>query len=144
MSKRHDILEATKTQLTTYLTWAKSIEWENIRIMSSDFGEHEIPRVQFYYLTTEYQQQQGRVQATAILNVEVCLKSTETLVVDQRDLFDKMDDVLLAFGKQANLGVPGVIHVRLLSDEVDAHTILPHFIGILTFEVVYLTTYTGC
>lgn len=144
MSKRHEILEAVKSQLSSSLTWAKSIEWENIRIMSSDFGEHEIPRVQFYFLNTNYQQLQGRVQATAILNVEVCLKSSENAVVDQRDLFDKMDDTLQAFGQRANFGVPGVIHARLLSDEVDAHTILPHFIGILTFEVVYLTTYNGC
>ena len=144
MSKRRQILDAMKTLLTGKLTWAKVVEWEKVRILSSDFGEHEIPCVQFYHLNTTYKQIQGRVEAHAVFNVEVCLKSFQTGVVDQRDLFDKMDDVLTGMGSQANLGVPGVIHARLLSDEVDTHTISPHFIGILTFEVVYLTTYTGC
>lgn len=144
MSKRREIFDAIKAQLTSELTWAKIVDWEKIRLLSSDFGEHEIPCVQFYQLPTEYRQQQGRVQATALISVEVVLKSSVDGIVDQRDLFDRMDDILRGFGTKPNLGVPGVIHIRLIGDEVDAHTIQPHFVGIMTFEVVYLTTYTGC
>ena len=144
MSKRRDIFDAIKTQLTTALTWAKVVDWEKIRIMSTDFGEHEIPCVQFYALPTDYRPQQGRNQATMLIQVEVVLKSSVEGVVDQRDMFDRMEDVSLAFGQRPNLGVPGVIHVRLIKDFTDPHTIHPHFIGILTFEVVYMTTYTGC
>ena len=144
MSKKREIFDAVKTQLTEQLAWAKVVDWEKIRIMSSDFGDHEIPCVQFYPLPTEYKPQQGRNQATMVLQVEVVLKSSVEGVVDQRDLFDRMDAVCLAFGTRPNLGVPGVIHVRLVKDFTDPHTIQPHFIGILTFEVVYMTTYTGC
>lgn len=143
-SKRHQIFDTIKTQLTTALTWAKIVDWEKIRILSSDFGEHEVPCVQFYALPTEYKPVTGRSEATMLLSVEVVLKSSASGVVDQRDLFDRMEDVILAFGSKANLGVPGVIHVRLVKDFIDAHTIQPHFVGILTFEVVYMTTYTGC
>jgi hypothetical protein len=142
--KRRDIFDAIKAQLLAEITWAKSVEWENIRILSSDFGEHEIPRIQFYTVGTSFKPIQGQVQATTSIVIEVCLKSSTLGVVDQRDLFDKMNDVMLAMGKKANLWLPGVIHIRPLSDECDTHTIQPHFIGIMVFEVVYLTTYTGC
>jgi hypothetical protein len=144
MSKRRDIFDAIKTQLTGALPWAKIVDWEKIRLMSSDFGEHEVPCVQFYALPTEYRPQQGRNQASMLLSVEVVIKSSVEGVVDQRDMFDRMEDVILAFGKNPNLGVAGVIHARLIKDFIDPHTIHPHFIGILTFEVVYMTTYTGC
>lgn len=144
MSKRREIFDAIKTQLTTALTWAKVVDWEKIRILSADFGEHEIPCVQFYALPTDYRPQQGRNQATMLISVEVVLKSSVEGVVDQRDMFDRMDDVALAFGQNPNLGIQGVIHTRLLKDFTDPHTIQPHFIGILNFEVVYMTTYTGC
>ena len=144
MSKKREIFDAIKTQLTTALTWAKVVDWEKIRILSTDLGEHEVPCVQFYALPTEYRPQQGRHEAHMQISVEVVLKSSVEGVIDQRDMFDRMNDVALAFGSKANLGVPGVIHVQLLKDYVDAHTIQPHFVGILTFEVVFMTTYTGC
>lgn len=143
-SKRAQILDALKSQLTPLLTWAKVIDWQKIRILSSDFSEHELPCVQFYHVRTDYEQQQGRVQARMTLNIEVCLKSTTAGVVNQKDLFDRMDDILLAVGSNANLGIPGMIHARLLADETDTHSIEPHFIGILVFEFIYLTTFTGC
>ncbi len=144
-SRRADIFDALKTQLTTALTWAKVVDWEKIRILSSDFAEHELPCVQFYHVRTDYEHQQGRVQARMSLNIEVCLKSSYNQgEVDQKDLFDKMDDIILAIGNKANLGVPGVIHLRYVSDETVTHTIAPFYIGILNFEAIYLTTYTGC
>jgi hypothetical protein len=143
-SKRSDIFDALKTQLSSKLTWAKVIEWEKVRILTTDFPEHELPCIQFYHVRTDYQPQQGRVEARMEVNVEVCIKSTATEVVDQQTLFDYMDGILQAIGQSPNLGVAGVIHMRLLRDETDAHTLLPHFIGILTFEVLYLTTFTGC
>lgn len=143
-SKRAQILDALKTLLTTSLPWAKVVAWERIRLLSSDFLDHELPCVQYYHLRTDYTPMQGRVEARMQFNIEICMKSSSTSVVDQRDLFNKMDDILQAIGSQANLGIGGVIHLRLLSDETDTHSILPHYIGILTFEALYLTTYTGC
>lgn len=143
-SKRANILDALKTLLVAQLSWAKTVEWERIRLLSTDFKDHELPVAQFYHLRTDYEQQQGRVQGRMQIAIEVCLKSTATSVVDQRDLFDKMDDVLKAIGTQPNLGIPGVIHLRLLGDETDLHSITPHYIGILNFEALYLTTFTGC
>lgn len=143
-SKRAQILDALKTLLTSKLTWAKVVEWERIRILTSDFQDHEIPVVQFYHTRTDYTHQQGRVEGRMNFNIEVCLKSSTAAEVDQKDLFDKMDDVLKAIGTSPNLGVSGVIHLRYLGDETDAHTVLPHYIGVLNFEAIYLTTYTGC
>jgi hypothetical protein len=143
-SKRRQIFDAIKTQLTANLPWAKIVDWEKVRLLSSDFGDHEIPCVQFYHVRTPYEPARGQVQAKMLISVEVVMKSSYAGVVDQRDLFDKMDDVLLAFGKSINLGVPGVIHAQLLQDETDTHTISPHFLGTMTFEVTYLTIYGGC
>jgi len=143
-SKRAAILDNLKTLLTSKLTWAKTVDWQKVRLLSGDFKDHELPVVQFYHLRTDYAQQQGRVEATAQFSVEVCMKSLSTGVIDQRDLFDKMDAVLKAIGSNPNLGIAGLIHLRLVSDETDTHTIAPHYIGILNFEAVYLTTYTGC
>jgi hypothetical protein len=144
-SKRATILDNLKNLLTTQCgSWAKKIDWEKIRILLSDFGEHELPLIQFYHVRTDYEQQQGRVQARMVLNIEICLKSTVSGTINQKDLFDKMDLVLQGIGTNPNFGVPGVIHARLLSDETDTHTLDGIFVGILVWEIIYLTTYTGC
>jgi len=144
-SQRSLILAAMKTQLTANITWAKIIDWEKIRILTADFPEHELPCIQFYHVRTDYEPQQGRVQARMSINVEVCIKSSYNGgKVDQKTLFDYMDDILRAVGVKPNLGIAGVIHTKLMSDETDAHSLQPHYIGILNFEVLYLTTFTGC
>jgi hypothetical protein len=143
-SKRSDLLANLKTLLVAQLSWAKVVAWEQVRLLSSDFQDHELPCVQFYHVRTDYEQQQGRVQARMMFNVELCMKSNASAAVDQQDLFDKMDDILKAVGTNPNLGIPGMIHLRLLSDETDTHTIVPHYLGILAFEATYLTTFTGC
>lgn len=143
-SKRAQILTALKNLLVAELPWAKVVAWERIRLLSSDFADHELPLVQYYHLRTDYTPMNQRVEARMQFNIEVCQKTTSTGAVDQRDLFNKMDDILLAIGKNPNLGVSGIIHLRLLSDETDTHSVLPHYIGVLTFEALYLTTYTGC
>lgn len=143
-SKRHLILEALKTQLTAQLTWAKSIQWENIRILASDFNDSEVPAVQFYHVRTDYEHQNGRVQARSLVNIELAMKSSASTVIDQRDLFDKIDAIIEAVGSNPNLGVAGVIHARLISDETDAFTIKPFLLGVVQFEIIYLTKYNGC
>ena len=141
--KRH-IFDALEAQLVANLPWAKTISWEKIRLLSSDFASHEIPVVQFYHLRTDYDHSQGRLDARMRLVVEVVTKATATATADQRTLFDLMEDVELAVGLVPNLGVPGVIHVRYLSDESDIHTIEPFFLGVLTFEVIHRKGYAGC
>lgn len=143
-SKRSELLGALKSLLLAQCPWAKVVAWEQIRLLSSDFQDHELPCVQFYHVRTDYTPQQGRVEARMQFNVEVCLKSNANSSVDQQALFDRMDDILKAVGTNPNLGIPGMIHLRLLSDETDTHTIVPHYLGILAFEATYLTTYTGC
>jgi hypothetical protein len=141
MGKRREIFDALKTQLEQ-LTWAKGVEWEKIRILASDFAEYEVPRIQFYHVSTSYTHEQGRLLAAMLINVELVTMSTAANFADQRTLFDLQEEVEQMIGSEANLGVQGVIHVRYISDETDLHSIEPYFIASLTFEVIYHKPYT--
>jgi hypothetical protein len=143
-SKRSQLLTNLKSLLTTHCSWAKMISWEKIRVISSDFAEHELPVIQFYHVRTDYEQQQGRALARMQFNIELCLKSTTSGVINQKDLFDKMDLILQAIGTNPNLDISGMIHLRPISDETDIHILEPLFIGVWNFEALYLTTFAGC
>jgi len=140
---RHKIFDALEAQLRAGLTWPKTIAWDRIRLLSSEFGDHEIPVVQFYAIREDIVHQHGKLEAHMQLSIEVCLRQTQFATCDQSTLVDYLEEVEQCVGAQPNFGVPGVIHARYMSVEVDLHTIEPIYYGRLNFDVIYHKPYTG-
>jgi hypothetical protein len=135
-------MEAIKTRLSS-LTWAKSCDWKKIRISMDGTNQDQIPMIQFYQNGTSYTHEQGRLQATMQVSVELVLRSTATQEYDQADLMDKMQEIIEAVGLNPNLGIAGVIHARVLSDDLDLHLLEPYFYGTIIFEVIFYVKYNS-
>ncbi len=139
---KKQIMEAIKTRLSS-LTWAKSCDWKKIRISMDGTNQDQIPMIQFYQNGTSYTHEQGRLQATMQVSVELVLRSTATQEYDQADLMDKMQEIIEAVGLNPNLGIAGVIHARVLSDDLDLHLLEPYFYGTIIFEVIFYVKYNS-
>jgi hypothetical protein len=140
---RTQMMEAIHTKLSQ-LTWAKYVEWENIKLMAGDFADHDVPAIQFYVANTSYTHQGGRVEATSDLYIELVMMQTDQAIVKPQDLMDKMEEIELKIGEQPNLGIPGMVHLRYLGDDIDMHTIAPYYYGRLSFQAIYHKKYSGC
>jgi hypothetical protein len=144
MSMKRQLFDALEAQLVAALPWAKTISWQKIKILAGDFPEWELPAVQFYHLHTDYNHSQGRIEGDMRLVIEVVTKSGTAGSVDQRTLFDLMEDIELAVGANPNLGIPGVYHCKYISDDCDIHAIEPFHVGALTFGVLHRKGFSGC
>jgi hypothetical protein len=56
---------------------------------------------------------------------------------------DKMQEIIEAVGLNPNLGIAGVIHARVLSDDLDLHLLEPYFYGTIIFEVIFYVKYNS-
>ncbi len=133
------IFAALKTRLQG-VTGVKSVTWDRIRITESDFADHELPAIQFYGLQTLYAHEQGRVTATTQIAIEVVLRGGSGST--QATLLDLMEAIEQKVGEDPSLGIPQMIHMAYVSDEIDLHSIEPFYIGRLNFEALYHKPYT--
>lgn len=143
MGIKRQIFEALATRLST-LAWVKLVSWEKVRLTESDFQDHEIPCIQMYDTGALNTHQGGRVEARMGIIVELVLKQTTSMVVNQGILFDYVEEIEQLIGGQIDLGVAGVLHLRYVSDNTDLHTINPFYYASLEFEAIYLKSFTGC
>jgi len=139
---KSDIFDKLTIQLQT-LTWAKQVNWQRIRLAISDLGDHEIPLIQFYCIRTDYTHEQQRILASSQIGIEVVLKQTQAGLINQKTLFDYMEEVEQCVGAKPNLGVPTMLHMKYLSDETDLHMIEPYYYGLLVFEALYYKRYNN-
>lgn len=135
-------MQALYTRMST-LTWVKKVEWKNIKTTMDGTLQSDIPYIQFYQNGTSYTHEQGRLVAVTQIIVEIVLKSDATNVYSQETLMDYQQEVLEKIGLDPNLGVAGVIHARVLSDDLDLHLLEPYYYGTLVFEVMYHTKFNS-
>ena len=74
------------------LTWQKSVEYEKIKLLSTDFREHELPGIQFYDSGRSIAHVQGRIEVDWNITIEILMKRTSTDVVDQGILLDRTEE----------------------------------------------------
>jgi len=141
-SKKHDVMVAIDTILKT-IPWQKSVNWKKIRTSMDGVMQTDIPLIQFYQNGTSYTHEQGRLVATTQVVIECVLRSSTNALYDQGLLMDYVQDILEAIGKNPNLGVPGVIHARVLSDDQDLHLLDPYFYASINLEVIYHTRFNS-
>lgn len=132
------------------LTWQKSVEYEKIKLLNTDFREHELPGIQFYDSGRSIAHVQGRIEVDWNITIEILMKRTSTDVVDQGILLDRTEEVERKIGANVTLGldtndssIGNVVHVKYLNAITDLHTVEPFFISLMNFSVNYFKPYTG-
>lgn len=135
------ILDAIKARLDG-LTWPALVQWERLRLTTSDIASFEIPLVQFYMASTEISHQVQTLESRMVFFIEVVLRDSATTTANQRELLDKMAAIREVMGVNPNLGVKEVIHVRHIRREIDVHTISPFYYGRLQFECIFKEPFT--
>ena len=148
-SLENQILAALQDKLEE-LSWPKVVEYEKIKLLETDFREHELPAIQFFDNGRAFQHIQGRIEVEWNISIEIVMKRTSADVVDQGILLDRSEEVERKIGSNVTLGlninnppVGNVVHVKYLSAITDLHTVEPFFISILNFSVNYFKPFTG-
>ena len=148
-SLESDILDNLKTKLEE-LPWQKSVEFEKIKLLNTDFRDHELPAIQFYDNGKEVRHDQRRVEINWNIVIEIVMKRTSSDAVDQGVLLDRIEDVELKIGANVQLDLGGapasqgtMIHVKYLSAFTDLHSVEPFFMGIMNFQANYFKPYTA-
>ena len=148
-SMESDILDNLKTRLDE-LAWQNSVEFEKIKLHSTDFRDHELPAIQFYDDAKQVRHDQGRILVNWNIVIEIVMKSTSSDVVDQGVLLDRIEDVERKIGENVQLDLGSatssqgtMVHVKYLGASTDLGTLDPLFLGILNFQAEYYKPYTG-
>lgn len=149
-SMESDILTNLKTRLEE-LTWQNTVEIENIKLLSTDFRDHETPAIQIYDGGKNIEQhQQQRVQIRWQITIETVMKQKTNDPVTQTVLLDRVEEIERKIGANVQLDLGSasssqgeMIHVRYLNAITDLHALAPFYIAVMNFEVIYLKPYTG-
>ena len=136
MSKKTDILDAI-VGILEGVTSLKSVNWEKIKLTADDFKEYELPAAQIFSGGETIIHEQGRARKTWTLHLEIILKQSTSQVVNQRELYDLEHEVELALWENPQLGIPGVIDLRYVSNEQDLHLLDPIYYTRINFEARY-------
>jgi hypothetical protein len=115
----------------------RTISFDEIKLIISDFKDVEIPAVQIIDLNSQVTHEQSRIKWFWRLAVEIILKSTEWDTVSQQDLWNLEYEVIRAIFAYPNLNVPGVIHCHLLGSATDLHLLKPYYFSRLDLQVEF-------
>jgi len=150
MASLENLILAALQEKLQELTWPKVVEYEKIKLLSTDFREHEMPAIQFYDNGRSFAHVQRRIEVEWNITIEVLMKRTSSDVVDQGVLLDRTEEIERKIGANMTLGldtndamIGNVVHVKYLSAITDLHTVEPFFISLMNFSVNYFKPYTG-
>jgi len=136
------IFEALEAVLIS-LPWVSTVEYKNLRILPSDWRDHELPGLQFFDNRAGVRHARGDVDVEWSLSIEIVLKSVADSHYTQLDLFDKKQSVEDIIGQNVDLGIAGMKHLRFDGWETDA-TMPPYLVCRLDFTALYKKSFTGC
>lgn len=115
----------------------KYVEFDRVRLYSSDFNEAELPAAQFIDGTESIVHERSRVLRTWSISLEIVHKSTENEAISQQDMWNIEYQVARKIWQVPNLGIPGVIHCQYVSNSTDLHLLEPFYLMRLDFDVKY-------
>jgi hypothetical protein len=142
MSIQKQVFLNLKTKLQE-LPWANLVEFENIRLLASEFNAHEFPAIQIYDNGETATQLKGRTSNILSISIElVLMRSAVTGLVDQGQLFDKKLEIKQKIGEDPRLGINGgvdgtIMHIQYVAGATDLHSLAPHYLARLDFEVLF-------
>jgi hypothetical protein len=117
----------------------KYISFDKIKLMQSDFADHEIPAVQVIDVAETVQHEQARTKNTWQLTLEIIDKSTENRSVGQVDMWNMEYQIKRALWADPTLGIKGqgFQHIRMIGSSTDLHILEPFYFARLDFEALY-------
>lgn len=136
MSMKTLIAEAIMARLET-VAGVKSKNFDTVKLLASDFQDHELPAIQLIDLNESVEHEQRRAKKTWTIALEVVLKPNEFGTKSQKDLWDLCYSIERTLWQFPNLAVPGVIHLRYLGSQTDLHLLAPFYFARLDFDVLY-------
>jgi hypothetical protein len=115
----------------------KTVVTDRVMLTSDDFGEVQLPAVQFIDLVEPSEHEKTRTIRRWNFALELIMKPTQWDQVTQHDLWNLSELIIRAVGQNPNFGIPGVIHVEYLQSETDLHVVESHYIAKLNFRALY-------
>jgi len=126
------------TVLNGYTKDIKTIRFDRVKLNIAEYEDWELPAVQLIDLSKLFRHEMSRSASQWFIAVELCLRTTEELgVVDQRTLWDLMEDIIRAIMAEPKLGLPFVQHCRLVDEITDLHLQEPNYTATIGLEVLY-------
>jgi hypothetical protein len=137
-SRRTEICQAIVTILGT-LVDIKTINYERIKLLASEFAEFELPVVQLIDLSEDSQHEKGRALKTWNLTLELVIGpiTSTSYVPSQADLWDLLEKIEQKLWHDPKLGLNYVIQALLLGSATDLHMLAPLYTARLDFQVLY-------
>jgi hypothetical protein len=138
-----DIADAIKARIALvtiangYSRDVKTVEFDKVKVNIQDYSDYQLPAVQIIDLSALYTHEMTRSKTSWALAVEICLRSTTSGTVNQKDLWNLQEDVVRSIMAVPNPGIPTVQHVRLLDAVTDLHMLEPNYIATIGLEVLY-------
>lgn len=130
-------------EICSEITWIKTVEIENIKSLISDYEEHELPAIQIFDADWAVKHLNCMIEKEWRIKLELVIKSTETTVLTQLDLFDYLDDVEEKFGANVRLRTSnGMFHIRYIGGVTDINQ-APFMIAQLDFAVLFEKKYVS-
>jgi hypothetical protein len=142
MIMEEQIFDALVDAIET-VTEVQTINSDRIFLATTQFRDHEFPAVQIWDVAQSFEHQRGRVLVNWAISVEIIMKSLVSGEVSQKELWELRHKIQKALWAQPNLGIPGVVHLVYTGNVTDLHTIEPHYIARIDFDVVYYDDLTG-
>lgn len=136
MSMKTLIAEAIMARLET-VAGVKYKNFDIVKLLASDFQDHELPAIQLIDLNESVEHEQRRAKKTWTIALEVVLKPNEFGTKSQKDLWNLCYSIERTLWQFPNLAVPGVIHLRYLGSQTDLHLLAPFYFARLDFDVLY-------
>ena len=143
MSIQRKIFENLKSILTAELSWANYVEYETIKLLSSDFHAHEFPAIQIFDAGESATNLQALTENVLTISIEIVMTRTTTELVDQGLLLDRKLEVKRAVGKDPTLGIVStpsegsMKHIQYVGGVTDLHVLEPHYLARLDFEALF-------
>lgn len=143
MSLESEICDKIISTIQSEVPEIKYVSFDKIKLSTSDFRDFELPAVQIWDVAQSAEHQRGRILITWSISLELIMKSNETGVASQKDLWELRRKIQLALWKKPNLEIPGVVHLRYNSNITDLHLVEPYYIARLDFDVIFYDNLTG-
>lgn len=144
MGWREQIGDALVAQISNvtvanfYSIDVKTVAFDDVKINIQDYKDYELPAVQIIDAYDRYNHEMSRSKTQWFLAVELCLRTTELIgEVSQKTLWNLKEDVVRAIMATPKLGLPWVIHCKLVDGMTDLHLQAPNYTATIGLEILF-------
>jgi hypothetical protein len=144
MGWREQIGDALVAQISNvtvanlYSIDVKTVTFDKVKINIADYNDHELPAVQIIDAYGRYNHEMSRSKTQWFLAVELCLRTTEAIgEVSQKTLWNFLEDVVRSIMITPKLGLPWVVHCKLVDGMTDLHLQAPNYTATIGLEILF-------